>query len=151
MKATAAEKAFRKLLKKKHIDLASTTPRDGLDLMIAFYCDERVKGVDLEADGDMLLCEWGSRSWNSGDYSVDFCRQVIQPGKEDDDAIWQLRVVYRFAGEASLKGVDDGRVDWLGRPADAEAWRNRVVEAEGFASVAERTPSEVQVSWEPAG
>ena len=45
----------------------------------------------------------GTYDWGSGDhFELDLTRQVILPDEEDDDAIWQLHLTYRFSPSDEL-------------------------------------------------
>lgn len=104
------------------------------ELVLDWYATSRVEGVDLDADGDMLLFQWGTYDWGEGpSYQVDITRQIIDTDGEDDDgAIWQLsaRLHYSAEPESSAIGAGDG---WCHRPEDVDAFRSFIEESAGAA------------------
>jgi hypothetical protein len=64
--------------------------------MVAFYIEERAEDVDLTADGDMLLFQWGTYDWGDGpSFQYDITRQLVESGRDDPD-IWQLSLTAHF-------------------------------------------------------
>ena len=54
--------------------------------MLAFYESMRFDDVDLAADGDMLLYQWGTYDWGRGaSFEFDITRQLILGAGEDED------------------------------------------------------------------
>src|SRR5262245_18431850 len=67
--------------------------------MCDWYRTNRVDDVSLDSDGDMLLFDWGTYSWNNDRFSYDFTRQLIVDGDSDDDELWQLSLTLLFDAE----------------------------------------------------
>ena len=63
-------------------------------MMLAFYGSVRFDDVDLAADGDMLLYQWGAYDWGEGEsFEFDITRQLILGTGEDED-IFQLSLTF---------------------------------------------------------
>jgi hypothetical protein len=75
MKPRSSKKAFLKLIANANRHLDTLEPAEGVELMLAFYRDERAAGCPIDADGDMLLFQWGTYDWGEGDHSTS-----ISPG-----------------------------------------------------------------------
>jgi hypothetical protein len=59
MKAKKALKEFEQYLRRAGDMDVPRNARVGIQKMAAFYKEVRADDVDLEADGDMLLFQWG--------------------------------------------------------------------------------------------
>lgn len=117
MKLKVAKKAFREYLASKGERLPKLTPARAVVAMTSFYRDVRADGCPIEADGDMLLFEWGIFDWGSGArFEIDIVRQLIaEPG--DDDDIWQLHLTFRCEPTEALEGLGKGS-RWCHSPHD---------------------------------
>jgi hypothetical protein len=72
------------------------TPGAGVREMLNFYSNVPAVGCVSEM-GDMLLFQWGTYDWGAGTaFEIDMTRQFINATLEDDDAISQLHLTYRF-------------------------------------------------------
>jgi Family of unknown function (DUF6022) len=81
------------------------TPETAIEAMVAFYRDVRAEDCDLEADGDMLLAQWGMSKDGHGERFVfEIIRQLITGDGEDRTvetvAAW-MRSRLRDSWEAS--------------------------------------------------
>ena len=63
MKAKKAKQEFERLIQRSGMCVGSLAPARGLEMMLAFYMTARFDDVDLAADGDMLLYQWGAYDW----------------------------------------------------------------------------------------
>ena len=121
MKCKRALKEFQRYLSRCGDKGTPQTPRSGLARMCAFYREIRADDADLEADGDMLLFQWGTYDWGHGAlFEVGIVRQLIQRGAEDDD-IWQLDLTYLFNPSDALIALGEGN-RWCACPADLPAF-----------------------------
>ena len=103
------EASFHEFARQAGIALDSSPPSVGIQAMLGFYQDRRVDGCDPTGDGDMLLFQWGTYDWGEGErFELDLTRQVILPDEEDDDAIWQLHLTYRFPTSPKLASLESG-------------------------------------------
>ena len=78
------------------VALTASLPREGLGQMLSFFqsaAAPRCKGPD----SDMLLYQWGAYDWGKGLYfELNITRQFIENDLQDDDAISQLSLTYKF-------------------------------------------------------
>jgi len=118
--------------------------------MLAFYRDVRADDVDLAADGDMLLFQWGTYDGGNGPlFEVDVTRQLIRGAGEDDD-IWQLHLTYRFPPAESLRAMGNGD-RWCAHPGELEAFEQLVMTHPAIAAVGARDDGQIRFDYECAG
>jgi hypothetical protein len=142
---------FEEFLSAKRIEVASAPPEVGFEAMLRFYAERRVEGCDLEADGDMLLFQWGMYDWGEGpEFELDLTRQVIFPDEEDDDAIWQLHLTYHYqpTGELRALGADDR---WCPVPADLPGFREFILASKPYQLLRAQPAAKVSAFYECAG
>jgi hypothetical protein len=117
-----------------------------VDLVLDWYVDERVEGVDLEGDGDMLLLQWGTHDRGGGPaFEYDVTRQLIEP---HGDEVWQLSVTAYFPAElgAGLPAGDR----WCSTPGEVPQLREFVAASPAMDAVAGVRPTRVEVRFEDA-
>lgn len=106
------DQTFAAFLREGGISL-DTSPDIGLRALIDFYANIRADGCEPDADQDMLLFQWGTYDWGDGEhFEIDLVRQVIVPDEEDDDAIWQLHLTYRYSASAERALLGSGNRWW---------------------------------------
>ena len=150
MKRKNALKEFERYLKRAGDEHMPRMPLDGAKRMLSFYKDVRAADVDLEADGDMLLFQWGTYDWGDGElFELDIARQLMGATGEDDD-IWQLHLVYRFAPSGPLRAIGQGD-RWCARPNEADAFELFLTGHPAFVAVGSRNDGQVQLDYECAG
>jgi hypothetical protein len=108
MSPTESVNEFTAFAAARGVNLSSSTARNGLEQMLAFYAS--VPATDCGGpDGDMLLFQWGTYDWGDGrHFELNITRQFIVQGLEDDDAISQLSLTYRFTPNPELDALADG-------------------------------------------
>ena len=136
--------AFQAFAADRGIALSNSTPRDGLALMFSFYESVRAEGCG-GPDGDMLLFQWGTYDWGEGaHFEIGLTRQFIEEGLEDDDAISQLNLSYRFEATPEREALgEDNR--WCHELADLPAFRAFVLSSAPWATLADAAPVAVEV------
>ena len=121
------DQAFAAFLAEAGVDLAS--PEAGLRTLIDFYANVRADRCDPDADQDMLLFQWGTHNWGEGEhFEIDLVRQVMLPEEEDDEAIWQLHLTYRYPASAQLALLGSGD-RWCPSPNEAADFARFVLNA----------------------
>ena len=121
MKPDAAKGVLEHQLHGLGLRLDSLSPNECLDSMVSFYRDTRAEACDLDADGDMLLFQWGTFDWGHGrHFEFDITRQFIVGAGEDDD-MSQLNFTVRFPPEPDL--VATGAANrWCHSPSAIDEW-----------------------------
>jgi hypothetical protein len=133
----------------------------GFEAMLRYYEEERVDGCALDADGDMLLLQWGTNAWGGPErFELDLTRQIIWDDRGwisralngfrcDDPAIWQLSLTYQFPPVESLRGLGRG-THWCRNPASLESFRLLLRESAPVRIVAERLDGKRLLSFASA-
>ena len=95
-----------------------------VELVIDWYAARRVEAVVLDADGDMLLFQWGTFDWGGGPtFQVDITRQFMQePDEIDGASMWQLSTCLHYPANADTAAVRSGS-RWCSSPAELESFR----------------------------
>lgn len=133
-------------------DVSEANPPEGLALvafMLVWYSTSRVEGVDLDADGDTLLFQWGTYDWGSGPtFQIDITRQLIgvPDGNHDDGAMWQLSSTlhYSIGPDATATGAGDR---WCYSPADVGAFDEYIQGTAAAAFARSRRADRVEVHF----
>jgi hypothetical protein len=134
------------------VDILNAPPRSGFAAMLQFYEHRRVARCTVDDDKDMLLFQWGTYDWGHGlNFELDLTRQVILPDEEDDDnAIWQLHLTYRFSPTEELRALKAGN-RWCRTPADLPDFSQFVTGSDPYRLVADMAPRSIDVDYECAG
>jgi hypothetical protein len=147
MKLKSALKELKRHLAHASVGEAPRTPREGLESMLEFYANVRAVDVDLDADGDMLLFQWGTYDWGNGPmFELDLTRQLIRHGAEDDD-IWQLHMTYRFAPSEESRSLGKGD-RWCSRPNELADFQRFIENHPATAAVGTRDDGELCIEYE---
>lgn len=122
--------------------------------MLDFYLSERADDVDVDADGDMLLFQWGTYDWGDGpSFQYDLTRQFItETGDEPfgDESFWQLSLVLHFEPNAETTAVGSGD-RWCNGLSAVDELR-RFINDVAASTLAQRfTPSRTELRFGPAG
>ena len=105
--------------------------------MFAFYKSVPPDGCEPD-DGDMLLFQWGTYDWGKGEnFEIGITRQFIELGQEDDEAISQLSLVYRYEPAEELKNIPAGN-RWCDGPSEFDLVREFALSSQQLASVESR-------------
>jgi hypothetical protein len=150
MKLKNALKEFERHFRRAGDEQMPRTPLDGTKRMLSFYKEVRAADADLEADGDMLLFQWGTYDWGDGElFEFDIARQLIGDTGDDDD-IWQLHLVYRFAPSETLRAIGQGD-RWCSQPDEVDAFELFVTSHPAFNAVGSRDDGQAKLDYERAG
>ena len=127
--------------------LSNSTPRDGLALMFAFYESVPAEGC-AGPDRDMLLFQWGTYDWGAGRFfEVNLTRQFIEQGAdEDDDAMSQLGLTYRFEPTPGREALGEGN-RWCQGPEELASFRAFVSSSPPCAALAGAAPAAVEADF----
>ena len=93
--------------------------------MLAFY--EAVVPVGCASqNGDILLFQWGTYDWGDGKhFEINLTRQFIESAAEDDDAISQLQLVFRFASDKDRHALGAGN-RWCNSQSEIDRFRGYI-------------------------
>ncbi len=153
MKASDARTIFEQRGTEADARLDSVSVAKGFDLLFAFYLEERADDCPLDADGDMLLYEWGTYDWGQGEFfDLSLTRQLMLEGISEDENIWQLALRFKFMPDDTLRQLGSGN-RWCHSPhkADVDELERFVRDSLPFRTVANRTAASVQLTYECAG
>ena len=153
MNAQAARETFERLLAEGGVAVQRLTVPQGLAAMSAFYRNQRVEDCPSDADGDMLLFQWGMARGDDGDvFELDMTRQLILGGDSEDENIWQLSLTFKFAPTAALRAIQSGD-KWCPRPRPqaVEYFEEFVRASEAYRAVCEMESMGVELDYFNAG
>lgn len=114
MDSRDAEVRFREFAAGRGSMIENLSASEAVDMMAAFYREVRADDCDLDADGDMLLFEWGVYEGLDGEtFMYDITRQLVPEPVGDEEP-------HDFIGQLSLA--------WSSRPR-ARSARSRTATA----------------------
>ena len=149
-KSQQADTEFEKYLARRSTSLHDLTPQAAFEIMRGFYCDVRFDDCSPDANGDMLLFQWGTYDWGEGpSFEFDFTRQLIQRQADDDD-IWQLHLTLRFEPSDELHALGSGN-QWCVSPTKLAGFESFVRGSRAYVAMASRTDGRVELDYEHAG
>jgi hypothetical protein len=111
MKSSEALSTLTGMLTAAGVNLASPSGADLSKALTVFrnFSEIPVEDVNKEEDGDMVLFQYGTYDWGSGEFfEVDLVRRLMPPGEdgeEDDDVIFQLQCTFRYVPTDSLRAL----------------------------------------------
>lgn len=113
--------------------LKDILPAAGIGGMLEFYADERADGCEIDADGDMLLYQWGTFDFGNGaSFQLNITRQFIQSG---DDEPLQLSLTFYYEPSAAVNAIPPAN-RWCHEPAGIRAFREFIEASPAFRAVA---------------
>lgn len=147
MKPDAAKTRFLERLGAAGLSLDTLTPAAGVEAMLAYYLEEPAAGCRYEADGDMLLFQWGTYTGYGRDraFEVSITRQ-LNPDDDEEDEMRQLRLTFRYApaaGETAGRGASK----WCASPSDLAAFRRYVAASRAMAAVGQQPAESVELVY----
>ena len=136
MKPQASCTTFVKFAEANGVALSSCTARAGMAAMLMFY--ESVLPIGCPgSDADMLLCQWGTYDWGSGEhFEFNLTRQFIEQGQDDDDAMSQLGITFKFKPTAELRALGSGN-RWCHSIDELQSFREFIETSAPFLAVAD--------------
>jgi hypothetical protein len=138
MKPDESIKAFQDFAASKGINLNGSKPREGIEAMLMF----RAQTSCAECSDDMLLYQWGSYDWGSGKrFELNITRQFIEAALEDDDAISQLSLTYRYNPSTVFDALGAGSC-W---EDESPVFREFILASASFSELADAKPDEIDL------
>lgn len=146
MKPANAAEELTKRIKASGTPMDELTPAQGLRIMLDFYRDVRAEGCDIDADGDMVLFQWGTYGeGKKRTFQFDLTRQFIL--EEDDDSVMsQLAFTFRFAPTAESDALESNN-EWCTTPDELEDFEAFVTGSDAYQSVATVSPTKVTLVY----
>jgi hypothetical protein len=138
MKPSESVRAFEAFAVNKGLDLNASTARAGIETMFEF----KAASVCASCSEDMLLYQWGSYDWGSGKYfEINITRQFVEAELEDDDAISQLSLTYRFRTSLEFDRLGASNY-WEDGPLEL---RQAIATSEAFVMLADAKPECIEL------
>jgi hypothetical protein len=138
-------KVFTDFAAERGVTVAKSTPRLGIELMFAFYQSVSPDGCE-PYDGDMLLFQWGTYDWGTGEnFEIGITRQFVELAQKDDEAISQLSLVYRFEPTEELKSIPAGN-RWCDGSSEFDLVREFALSSPQLASVESQMVRSVSIT-----
>jgi hypothetical protein len=138
MKPNESVQAFEDFSIARGVDLRSSTPREGIEAMLEF----RAAIACAVCSDDMLLYQWGSYDWGAGThFELNITRQFVEAELEDDDAISQLSLTYKYRPSTELGALGASNC-WEDDPPD---FRQFILGSASFMAVADAKPDQVEL------
>jgi hypothetical protein len=129
------------------LDVDRLGPREAVGLMCDWYEVRRADGTNIASNGDMLLFQWGTFSWNGGAFSYDLTRQFLLDDEDGDDAIFQLHLTLLFdATDESISIGSDDR--WCDEPSGLAEFRSFVESSAATTLVSSQQPTGTRLTFE---
>lgn len=100
----------------------------------------------MEADGDMLLYQWGIYNWGNGEcFELNITRQLMLNEGEDND-IRQLSLTFKFNPTDLLRGLDSGN-KWCYDLQQLEEFENYINQLAAFQALSQSRPDAVELNY----
>lgn len=150
MKTKDAKAAFEKHLKQSHIDLDGAAPGVLVQAMIDWYSSCRFD-VDIDEDGDMLLFQYGTYDWGTGEcFEYNITRQCITSTEDpDDQEILQLSLTMRYAPTDTLREIGSGD-QWCVSPAETGDFIQFIADNAATRAIADQERQQTTLEFENA-
>lgn len=105
-------------LRKKGLSYIALSIQESIESTISFYLSKRVYNTKMEANGDMLLYQWGTYDWGKGKFfQVDITRQIIVP-----DSMHQMSTTVYFESNGVTDKIGSGN-KWCEDLEDVESFK----------------------------
>ncbi len=138
-----SQRAFEKYAKASRVDIKKLTAGMGLSFMCAFYDHYRGEGVRVDAEGDMLLYEWGETC--DSRFQIAITRQFMKEPAEDDN-ISQLSLTFRFAPSSETASLGSGN-RWCHSPTELQGFHNFILCSAPCRVLGKQVPEEIELRY----
>lgn len=151
MRIIESEQEFRRRLDRHQKPVHSLRAEDAVSLMTSFF--REVRAVDAQACsdramGDGLLYQWGTYDWGSGEsFEFGLTRQFAMAGEIDDDALYQLHLILKYAPTTTLRQLDEGN-EWCWTLDDLDAFEKCILAGDPLSTIRSLAPTAVEVRLE---
>jgi hypothetical protein len=147
MTPSTSVNAFEEFIENHGCSFPELTVRVGVAEMLSFYESIAPTGCANE-NGDMLLFQWGTYDWSDGaNFEINITRQFIESAADDDDAISQLQLTFRFLPDNDTASLSDGNC-WCNSQSKLQPFREFIFSNEAFLAKADAESAGVSVHHE---
>ncbi len=141
------EAAFRRVIDGEVKRGVKFTAQKALELVIDFYGDILLEGVDYDIpDNDMLLFQYGIYDWQDGNgenFSVDITRQFLLDNNEE---AYQLRFTLFYPTNQIGRDIK-GQSLWSIDSPNIKEWYSKINMTEGFIKAADYIPQSYTIRF----
>jgi hypothetical protein len=150
MKPKEAKEEFERFVAEAGAVVSEFKPIDAVRLMLDFYQQERAEGCDLQADGDMLLFQWGVHEWGKQGrwFEFNLTRQLMDDEEQEEENTAQLSLTCYFPPTPALNSIKPGS-KWCGMPDELAGFEYFVVKSPAFLAVGKLDPENVALTFGP--
>jgi hypothetical protein len=139
MKPDESVQAFQNFVASRGVHLSTSTPREGIQAMLAFRARTRCAGCS----DDRLLYQWGSYDWGDGKhFELNITRQFVEAELEDDDAISQLSLRYKYEPSTELDALGASNC-WEDQAPELSQF---ILASAAFMAVADAKPVQIELN-----
>jgi len=123
-------------------------PIDAVRLMLDFYEQERAEGCEVQADGDMLLFQWGVHEWGQQGEFFEFnlTRQFVDHEGQDGENQTQLSLTCCYPPSPALAAIKPGS-KWCASPDELAGFEYFIVKSPAFLAVGKLPPENVALTF----
>lgn len=146
MQIDDAQNLLNRLITEKGLKLEDITLNDGLCIFNTYYHDYRFENCNLEEDGDMLLYEWGTYSWNDNLFQISLGRQFISNFADGDEAFKQLHLIFFYPEGTFNKDLSGNK--WFSNPNNTDEIISFVSNQDIFKSLLDSKPVKVEIDFD---
>lgn len=119
-----------------------------INLVLSLYKENRIDNTDLEADGDMLLFQWGTHDLEGKSYfEIDIARQII-PDLEDideaTDGMQQLSTNLKYLANDTTSSFNNSN-EWCDTPNKLNDFSQFIENNEAYKWAIQNEPSSIEI------
>lgn len=156
MRPGESVETFKKFAAANGVDLSNCTPRQGVGQMLAFFRDIKPVGCE-EADGDMLLFQYGTYDWGRGRwFQLGVTRQFVDlehvdeddSGEDFDDdpqgVMSQMHLTFRFKPSSELDALGEAN-RWHDAPMPEGAFESYIFGTAAMILLSDRRADQIEL------
>ncbi len=118
-------------------------------VVLDLYKNNRIAHTVLEADGDMLLFQWGTYDWGNGKYfNIDITRQIMEDIDDPDEqagTIQQLSVSLLFVPDIQSEAIGSGN-QWCNTPDKLDEFENYINNSKAYKLSRGKIPESIEIT-----
>ena len=131
MTPSTSVNAFEEFIENRGSALPALTVCTGVAEMLSFYESVAPLGCTIE-NGDMLLLQWGTYDWGDDpQFEINIARQFMESAAEDNDAISQLQVTFKFPPDKDTAALGNGN-RWCNSQSEIQQFREYIFSNRAF-------------------